>query len=302
MSEAKRSRLSIWWQASRAFSFTASVIPVTVGAAVAVAEGRQVLWWLFPFVVVSSVLLHAATNMTNDYFDFVNGVDKSDTKGSSGVLTSGLLQPEELKKGAYLLFFLASLLGSVIIWARGWQILALGLVGLCGGYFYTAAPLAYKYLALGDLFVFVLMGPLMVIGSNFALTGIWSMRALFLSAPIGSLVAGILCANNYRDREADKSSSAKTMANVLPPKLARMEYYGLLLGAYIVVGILVLTGHSSVATLAVFLTLPMAITNILLLAKDPEGKGESIASLDVRTAQLHMAFGVLLVISLVVGA
>lgn len=277
-------------------------MPVTVGAAVVYAEGLPALWWLFPFIALSSVLLHAATNLVNDYFDFKKGLDREDTKGGSRALPTGLLTSEEVIKGSYVLFAIASLLGLVIVWARGWPILMLGLIGLVGGYFYSGGPMGYKYVALGDLCVFILMGPLMVVGSHFALSGTWSPLAFYFSLPIGCLVASILCANNYRDRSDDSRTGSKTMANLLPPKLARLEYYALVLGAYVFIGLFYLLGFAKVFSLGVFLTLPIALKNIMVLAKDPSGQSESVATLDVNSAQLHMAFSLLLIISLVAGA
>ena len=297
-----KSRLSIWWQAVRAFSFTASIMPVTVGAAVVYAEGLPAIWWLFPFIALSSVLLHAATNLVNDYFDFKKGLDREDTKGGSRALPLGLLTPEEVIKGAYVLFLAAALFGVVIIWVRGWPILLLGLIGLVGGYFYSGGPMGYKYVALGDLCVFVLMGPLMVVGSHFALSGTWSLTAFYFSLPIGCLVASILCANNYRDRRDDGITGSKTMANLLPPKLARLEYYGLVLGAYLLVGLFYILGFGKVFSLTVYLTLPIALNNIMVLVRDPSGQSENVSTLDVNSAQLHLAFSLLLVISLVAGA
>ena len=259
------------------------------------------MWWLFPFIALSSVSMHAATNLVNDYFDFEKGVDREDTKGGSRALPNGLLTPREVIRGAYLLYGLAALLGMVIIWVRGWPILLLGFLGILGGYFYTGGPMGYKYLALGDPCVFLLMGPFMVVGSHYALTGTWSPLALYFSLPIGCLVAGILCANNYRDRDDDGLSGKRTLANVLPPVLARFEYYGLVLGAYLAIGTIYAAGLSSALSLVVFLTLPIALGNIMVMVQNPKGQGDSIASLDVRTAQLHMAFSLLLTIALVAG-
>ena len=61
-----RTKLSIWLQTIRPFSFTASVTPVVVGAVLSLAFPGQVHWFLFPLVVICSVLLHAATNVVSE--------------------------------------------------------------------------------------------------------------------------------------------------------------------------------------------------------------------------------------------
>ena len=70
------SKIKVWIQAVRAFSFTASMVPIVVGAALALYYEGEVLWSLFPIVAVCSILYHAATNLISDYFDHKKGVDK----------------------------------------------------------------------------------------------------------------------------------------------------------------------------------------------------------------------------------
>jgi hypothetical protein len=74
---------------------------------------------------------------------------------------------------------------------RGPAIVALGLLGIVAGYTYTAPPFQYKYKAMGVPIVFLIMGPIMTVGSYFAVTGAWDLRALVLSLPVGLLVAAI---------------------------------------------------------------------------------------------------------------
>ena len=105
-------------------------------------------------------------NVINDYFDYARGVDGDDPYGgSSGVLTKGLLRPPAVFAYGIGLFGAGVLLGLVLVYYRGLPMLLIGAVGLLGGYLYTGGPKGYKYLALGDVLVFVLMGPLAVVGS-----------------------------------------------------------------------------------------------------------------------------------------
>lgn len=85
---------------------------------------------------------------------------------------------------------------SRVIYVRGWPIAVLGVVGLIGGFGYTAPPLQYKFRALGIPLVFLLMGPLMVGGAYYVITGTFDVRALIVSIPVGLLVAAILLERN----------------------------------------------------------------------------------------------------------
>src|SRR5207253_3246310 len=75
----------------------------------------------------------------------------------------------------------------------------LGLVGFVGGYFYPAPPFQYKYRALGLPLVFLLMGPVMVGGAYYAVTGTFDANLIVVSLPVGLLVTAILHGNEWRD-------------------------------------------------------------------------------------------------------
>lgn len=300
--QSARSRVSIWTQAVRPFSFTASMIPVILGAILTLSYPGDVAWQLFPLVVICSLLYHAGTNLISDYFDFQRGVDRNYTFGSSRVLVEGLLTPGQILAAAWILFGIATILGFILIAVRGLPMLILGVVGLLGGYLYTGRPIGYKYVALGDFLVFTLMGPLMVIGSYFTLTGAYNNTVLFVSLPIGFLVAAILHANNLRDISHDAQAGVKTLANLIGHKGAKVEYFFLVSAAYLSVLIMVFAKIVSPWSLLVFLSLPPALKNIKSIANSQPEKPKAIALIDVQTAQLHLLFGLLLTISIIVRA
>lgn len=301
-SAPERSRVSLWVQAVRAFSFTASVIPVLVGGLFALGAPGAKAWYLLPLAVLGALLLHAGTNLINDYYDFENGVDRDCSYGSSGVLVDGLLPPRAIFRGALVAFGLAAALGVVLIAFRGWSMVALGIIGLAGGYLYTGRPVGYKYLALGDLLVFVLMGPLMVIGGYLAVTGVYRHEVLLLSLPVGCLVAAILAANNLRDVVHDSEANVITLARVLGPRGGRAEYSTLVVGAYAIIIGLVIACVLSPWTLLVLISLPLALKNLRTVLGSRPGEAEDLATADVTTAQLHMAFGLLLLLGVILGA
>jgi 1,4-dihydroxy-2-naphthoate octaprenyltransferase len=133
------------------------------------------------------VLLHAATNLINDYYDVVNGVDTVQAATAQyrpHPLVEGLLPREHVRRVAYGLFVLAALIGIYLTLVCGVVVLIIGLVGLLAGLTYTAPPLKYKYVALGEVSVFLMWGPLMVEGAYFvqrqslSISGILGVAAL----------------------------------------------------------------------------------------------------------------------------
>ncbi len=288
-------------QAVRVFSLTASAVPVLIGAAIAFAGKEAVSWGLFPLVLFCSVMFQIGTNMINDYYDFKKGIDTEASYGSSRCLVDGLLRPAQMLTGGLGAFALGILGGFVLIYFRGWPILLLGVVGFLGGLCYTAKPISYKYFALGDVAVFILMGPLMVIGSYFCLTGHYDNSVLFISIPVGFLVTAILQANNARDINHDSRIGVKTVALLLGLDRTKFCYVSLLVGAYLAVIVMVLTGVLGWWALIVFASLPLTAKNIKTICRCSDSCPESIVGLDVMTAKLHLAFGVLLMAGILLG-
>jgi len=293
--------LKTWIQAIRIFSLTASIVPVLVGAALVPFFNQQGRWMYFPIVIICSVCFQAGTNLISDYFDYINQVDKDYTFGSSRVIVDGLLTARQILIGSMLIFGVAIMLGFILVAAWGVWMLVLGVVGFLGGVFYTAKPIAYKYIGLGNFLVFLLMGPLMVIGSFFALTGTCNIEVFVVSLPIGFLVSAILYANNLRDIKHDTEAGIKTLENTLGYDKAVIGYYLLLIAAYLSVFVMVVSNLLPIWSLLVFLTVPLAVKNIVSVNHSKVNEPETIALLDVQTAKLHLAFGVLLIISIITG-
>lgn len=291
---------AVYFQAVRAFSFPASLIPCLLGAMLALLYGTDISWYLMPFIAISLLFLHAGSNVISDVDDYKHGVDAKDTLGGSRVLPEGLLSPKEMFRFGMILFGLAVLFGFPIILDRGMMILWLGLIGIVGGFFYTGRPIGYKYIALGDIFIFLLYGPAIVTGTLYALTGVFSLSAALISVPLGLLVTGILQANNLRDIINDRKANIKTLATVFGEGFAKGEYVFLIVGAYITVILLVVFNVLTIWSLLVFLSLPIALKNMNLIKGVKIEDTGKIAMLDAMTAQLTLMFGVLLSISLII--
>ena len=147
----------------RPFAFTASIIPVLAGAALAWVDD---LWAWAPFIaaLIGAVSLHAGTNIVNEVYDVRKGIDVITSPRASHAIVKGRMSERTALRSPAFFFLSRSLVGVYLVWLRGPAIIGLGLLGLIGGWGYTAPPLEYKNHALGVPIVFLLMGPLMVEG------------------------------------------------------------------------------------------------------------------------------------------
>ena len=69
-----RRRMRMWWGAIRPWSYTAAIIPVTLGASIA-AYDSVLNPWLLVLTLIGSIAIQAGTNLVNDYYDYVKGAD-----------------------------------------------------------------------------------------------------------------------------------------------------------------------------------------------------------------------------------
>ncbi|MFW5902132.1 MAG: prenyltransferase, partial [Thermodesulfobacteriota bacterium] len=211
-------------------------------------------------------------------------------------LVEGKIPAGSIHIAAYILFFAGALIGLYLAATRGWPVLAVGIIGVAAGITYTTPPFSYKYVALGEFSVFLMWVPLMVEGTYYVQRQAFSMDALYISIPFGVIVALVLLANNLRDIRHDKNRHIRTIAIILGAKKGFYLYAGLVIVAYLCILIMMATGVLALWSILVFLSLPLAVRLLRLMTeKIPDDA-------DARTAQLDTAFGILLLVSLVLEA
>ncbi len=279
---------AVWFQAIRAFSLTASVTPVLVGTAIAARAGFFSGPRLF-LALLGAIAIHIGTNLINDYYDHVKGVDTADSLGSSKVIQQGLLSARAVWWGGVGAMAIGAGFGLWLVYLCGWPILALGVPSVAAGYFYTASPVSLAYLALGELTVFIFMGPVIVLGAYYVMALSFAWPALIASLPIAFLVTAILHANNIRDIESDRTHHKFTMANLLARRVANLELVALDAAAYATTIAGALFGGLPWTVLLALLTVPRARDELRVVFNQTEPA--KLHRAVVLSAQLHMEFG-----------
>lgn len=222
-----------WYQAGRPPFFVATLIPLCLGAVIAWREGP---WnfgiWLV--VLATSFLVHLATNLSNDYFDFTSGADDGDSLGGSRVLQEGRITVAQLKRAIISLYSISLLLGMWIIYASGvWWLSLLMLCSFVSSLFYTAPPLRLGYVGLGEVLVGVNMGSFMTVGTAAAVAGHYVKGSLSLSVPVALLVASILYFQSLPDIPSDEAIGKRTLAVRLGHKRALWGLRGIVGAAFL---------------------------------------------------------------------
>lgn len=287
----RRESLALWWRAARPYSLTASVTPALLGTTAAARDGHFAPL-VFLATLVGAVAIQAGTNMLNDYYDFVRGVDTGESIGPGGLIQHGLLSPGAVRAGGFALFGLGSVCGLWLVTVAGWPVLAAGVLSVLAGYAYTGGPLPLGYNGLGDIAVFVFMGPVIVLGAYFVQARALGPAAWWLSLPMAALVTAVLVVNNLRDLDEDRRRGKRTLATMIGPRATRTEYTALAVLAYAaIVGGVAARGLPPLCLVA-FLTAPAAVSLCRRIARDTDPIALTRALRD--TAQLHQRTGVLL--------
>ena len=98
---------------------------------------------------------------------------------------------------------------------RGPLVAAFALGGLFVSVFYVAPPIRLKHIGLGEPGVFVVWGPLMVVGTFFVATGEIPGWAWVASLPYAILVTTVLFGKHIDKIEADRKKGVRTMPVLL---------------------------------------------------------------------------------------
>ena len=250
--------------------------------------------------LVGAMAIQAGTNLINDYYDFRSGADSEQSLGPSMVIQRGLLSADQVWRGGITAFAIGALIGLVLVYLCGWPILAIGIPSVMAGYFYTANPVSLAYVALGELTVFIFMGPAIVIGSYYVMAMHFSSAAIWASIPLGFLVAGILHANNVRDIESDLRHGKRTLATILGRTGANYELIALDIAAYVTTIIAILLHSIPWIALVVFVTIPRARDQLRIVTRESDPKKLNLGLF--RSIQLHMEFGLLLIAAFLLAA
>ncbi len=295
-------RISTRWilvrlRALRAFSFPVSVLPVLVATA-AIYPLEQWNWGIVGAMVFSVAFLHGAGNLFNDYFDFRSGVDNriEDEARPGRFLVRGELTPKDVLIEAVTCLLLAIPAVCYLIVKCGPGLLVFGGLAVFGLYAYTGSPFMLKYKALGEPLIFLVFGPLLMLGAVYAQTGFTDWFILLLAVPVGSVTTAILVGNNIRDQEEDSSAGITTLTHVLGEKKMRLLYVSLVVFAPVMLAVLGGLNFGPRAMIAAPL--------LLILIRKPlisVWRGMRLSDIDVQTAQFQSALLIFLLIAMILN-
>jgi 1,4-dihydroxy-2-naphthoate octaprenyltransferase len=295
-------------KAARAPFFTGSLVPVAVGTSVGWYVTHQMNWGLGLVCLLGMVLLHASANMSNDYFDHLTGDDTANVEfaapftGGSRVIQDGLVPARQMLIAAVLCIGLASLIGIYLSFTCGPVILILGIIGIIGGFFYTAPPFRFVYKGFGELWIGLNFGVLPVLGAAYVQTGqekfaLALIPALIASVPVALLIIAILWINQFQDMNADALVGKRNWVVRLGRRRSSIVFAAMMAATYAVVLIGCAGGWLPWLAALSLLALPVAVGAVRTAMRFYDDIPH-LTPANAGTIASHLATGVLLTLGI----
>lgn len=291
-------RWKVWWNLLRPHTLTAAFVPVFIGTSLALYD-TTINWPLFLAMLIASILIQAATNMVNEYYDFKKGLDNENSVGIGGAIVREGVSPQTVIRLAFIFFGVATLLGIYICMNSTWWLAAIGTACMAAGYFYTGGPYPIAYTPFGEIVAGFFMGFVIILISFYIQAGTISSVSMLISIPISILVGAILLANNIRDLDGDKENGRKTVAILVGRKNAILLLAAMFIVSYALVVLFITLGYASIWSLLVFLSVIKPLSAVKIFIRN--NTNVSMMPAMKATAQTNTIFGFLLGIGLVLG-
>jgi len=275
-----------WLRITRLGTLIISFCPVVVGIIIA-SKYVDINWVIGVLTIICAMSLQALSNMINDYFDFKNGIDTPQYNGYEKPLVEGILSIEKQKKYILIVLCVSILSGLFLSLKGGSFIIIIGLFALLSAWYYTATKKSLSHLGIGDIFVFLLFGPIATIGTVYLQTGEFNMESLWGGFVCGAIATGVLIVNNIRDRETDALAKRKSFAVRFGKSASEIEYLIFILSTF----------------LFTYIPYGLSITNLIVLfglvlfLMLISAKGEKYNIVLVLTSILNVIFIILLLIN-----
>jgi 1,4-dihydroxy-2-naphthoate octaprenyltransferase len=249
--------ISKWLIASRAAVLVMTCISAALAAIFALRAGNfSFLPWLA--VALGLIFSHATNNLLNDYTDFVRGVDEDNyfrTQYGPQPLAAGLLTKIQLLTYSVVTGVIALAFGFVLLAASRWDLNILLLLG-AGAFFVLFYTWPLKYIAMGEIAVLLVWGPLMIGGGYYVLAGAWDWFVVWASLPYVLGVTTVIFGKHIDKIEVDKSKKIYTLPVILGEKASRYVVIGMMGLSYLIVIVLIVMKYFTPVMAIVLLAIP----------------------------------------------
>lgn len=194
---------------------------MAVGAGLAIGHPEFSWPWLVA-LGIAMFCMEVAKNAWGEIYDYDSGTDlrvkaadRTEFSGGKRVLVDALLSRQQTWGIAAGFTLIGLVLGALMVFLREPALLWVGFAGLLLGWSYHGPPLQLAYRGLGEIAVVICYGPLIALATYMLMTGAFATQVIWLSLPLGVLIAAFLWVNQFPDYEADRASNKRNLVVVL---------------------------------------------------------------------------------------
>lgn len=205
------SKLKCWIEATRLRTLPVSVAGVITGGAMGLFFGCF-KWAPVIICLLFAILAQIASNYANEYFDYLDGLDKKGRVGPRRGVTEGDITPTAMRNATIGTLALAAIVGCTLLLWGGWWLILAGIGIILGALAYSAGPYPLSRHALGEVAVVFFFGIVPVTLTYYLQSGNCPAEVWMASVAMGLLGANVLIVNNYRDIADDASVGKTTLA------------------------------------------------------------------------------------------
>ncbi len=226
-------KIKVWLLATRAEMLIVSICPIIIGACIAFKEA-PFNTSVFLLTLLYGIFMHLGTNLSNDYYDYLNGADTDKRVAPFSSIQKKLTSLKQIKSAYRLCFFLGFLIGLTLIFRGGLIVASLFWIPIIFGLYYTAGPRPLGYMGLGEISVLIFFGPFACLGTYYLQTLNITIMPIIAGFAPGFLSTAILIVNNLRDVKVDKPANKITLAVRYGKKFAQTEYATCMFMAFLI--------------------------------------------------------------------
>uniref|UniRef100_A0A069DSP5 Putative conserved plasma membrane protein n=1 Tax=Panstrongylus megistus TaxID=65343 RepID=A0A069DSP5_9HEMI len=286
-------KLSSYLLAVRPWTLSGSVMPTLLGCAIAykyMPPSFVFSWIIVVFTLITVISVHCAGNVVNTYYDYIKGIDNR--KSDDRILVDHILSKDEVVSLGAILYMIGCLGFVFLAMMSPAKMEHLALVyfgGLSSSFLYTGG-IGLKYIALGDVLILIIFGPISVLFAYMSQTGSLEWANILYAIPLALNTEAILHSNNTRDLESDRKAGIVTLAILIGHTSSYILYAFLLFTPYI--AFVVFAVRYSLWFLLPLITLPSAFR----LEKQFRAS-DLMQNVPKQTAKLNLYFGFLYVLA-----
>jgi 1,4-dihydroxy-2-naphthoate octaprenyltransferase len=249
--------ISKWLISTRAAVLVMTLISAALAGLFAVRDGAfHLVPWLA--LTIGLIMAHASNNLLNDHVDFMRGVDEGNyfrTMYGPQPLSHGLMT----RRQHFVYFFVTGLLGTAaglyLVWYNNFDPLIWALLGL-GAFFLLFYTWPLKYIALGELAVLIVWGPLMIGGGYYVLAHEWDWNVVWAGSVYALGVTTVIFGKHIDKIRMDREKNIHTLPVLVGERFSRLVVRVMMILPYFLLAYLVITKYFTPLILIVLVAIP----------------------------------------------